>query len=130
MGWRFLISILFVLSLGMLMIGYISEGWKDFVYKTRISKSFLTQISGKTNIWFYTFLLEASKENEFKHALLTQCRLPKLDPLDPSIKKYLNPNHNWKYKNCNPSLKKVSKLVDGKVVFEDNYAEKHNCSYR
>uniref|UniRef100_A0AC34Q743 Sulfatase N-terminal domain-containing protein n=1 Tax=Panagrolaimus sp. JU765 TaxID=591449 RepID=A0AC34Q743_9BILA len=60
--------------------------------------------------------------------LFDDCQLPKLDPWDPTIKNLLNPSKN-KWKNCTPTLKPLTKLINGQLLLFDNRTD-GLCSYR
>ena len=59
--------------------------------------------------------------------LFDHCDLQELDPWDPMIAKYLNPN-KAPWKGCVPSINVTSQLVDGQLFVNDNI--NGSCSFR
>ncbi|KAE9546126.1 hypothetical protein FO519_010662, partial [Halicephalobus sp. NKZ332] len=64
----------------------------------------------------------------YTNILFDHCELQELDPWDPMIVKYLNPN-KVPWKGCVPTYKVLSKLVDGQLLIYDNTTD-GACFYR
>ncbi|KAE9547584.1 hypothetical protein FO519_009205 [Halicephalobus sp. NKZ332] len=74
------------------------------------------------------FFNPASSYNNHSNLLFDHCELQELDPWDPMIVNYLNPNM-IPWKNCIPTYKVLSKLVDGQLFIYDNTID-GTCFYR
>uniref|UniRef100_A0A914DXJ3 Uncharacterized protein n=1 Tax=Acrobeloides nanus TaxID=290746 RepID=A0A914DXJ3_9BILA len=73
--------------------------------------------------------LTAPKEEKLSINVLDSCTLPELDPWDSTIYKYLNPEKN-PLKNCKKKINAISKLEEGKVVIDENFANVSKCAFR
>ena len=71
----------------------------------------------------------APKEEKLSINVLDSCTLPELDPWDSTIYKYLNPEKN-PLKNCKKKINAISKLEEGKVVIDENFANVSKCAFR
>ncbi len=60
---------------------------------------------------------------------MNYCRLPSLDPWDPSIKRFLNPSKGINDK-CNPSVNFVTSLKNGKLTIAKAFLNTTICDYR
>ncbi len=65
---------------------------------------------------------------KYENVLFDHCELQELDPWDPMIAKYLNPN-KAPWKGCVPTIDVKSQLIDGQLFITDNTTD-GSCSYR